>query len=103
MGFEVKYDLAEEAKVDAVQDAPVLGGAPSLGDAPVLGQDPLAPVGCHSSADSMEAQARASGNSELLDQLAADYPTGPHDKPQSMCPAFGLPAWASGCAVWPPC
>ncbi|MEM6277709.1 MAG: chlorophyllide a reductase subunit Y [Pseudomonadota bacterium] len=83
MGFEVKYDLAEDAKVDAVQDAPVLGGAP------VLGSDPLAPVGCHSSADSMEAQARAAGNAELLDKLAADYPTGPHDKPQSMCPAFG--------------
>ncbi|MEM1233872.1 MAG: chlorophyllide a reductase subunit Y, partial [Pseudomonadota bacterium] len=83
MGLEVKYDLAEDAKVDAVQDAPVLGGAP------VLGSDPLAPVGCHSSADSMEAQARAAGNAELLDKLAADYPTGPHDKPQSMCPAFG--------------
>jgi chlorophyllide a reductase subunit Y len=29
------------------------------------------------------------GNSELLDRYAEDYPTGPHDKPQSMCPAFG--------------
>ncbi len=37
----------------------------------------------------MEAAARAAGNSELLDQYAADYPQGPHDKPQSMCPAFG--------------
>jgi chlorophyllide a reductase subunit Y len=37
----------------------------------------------------MEAAARAAGNSELLDQFAADYPQGPHDKPQSMCPAFG--------------
>ena len=35
------------------------------------------------------AAARAAGNSELLDQYAADYPQGPHDKPQSMCPAFG--------------
>ena len=24
-----------------------------------------------------------------LDRLAADYPRGPHDQPQSMCPAFG--------------
>jgi chlorophyllide a reductase subunit Y len=25
----------------------------------------------------------------VLDRYAADYPTGPHDQPQSMCPAFG--------------
>ena len=25
----------------------------------------------------------------MLDRFAADYPQGPHDKPQSMCPAFG--------------
>lgn len=25
----------------------------------------------------------------MLDQYAKDYPQGPHDKPQSMCPAFG--------------
>nr|WP_245298888.1 chlorophyllide a reductase subunit Y [Pseudotabrizicola sediminis] len=37
----------------------------------------------------MQAAARAAGNSELLDRYAADYPQGPHDKPQSMCPAFG--------------
>ena len=37
----------------------------------------------------MPAAARAAGQSELLDQYAADYPQGPHDKPQSMCPAFG--------------
>ncbi|MEO0485375.1 MAG: chlorophyllide a reductase subunit Y [Pseudomonadota bacterium] len=103
MSFEIKYDLAEDAKVDAVQDrdAPVLGGAPVLGQPPAalaprvhgkrreLISDPTAPVGCHSSAASMEAQARQAGNSELLDQFAADYPQGPHDKPQSMCPAFG--------------
>ena len=29
------------------------------------------------------------GHAELLDQFAADYPQGPHDRPQSMCPAFG--------------
>ncbi|MEM1399603.1 MAG: chlorophyllide a reductase subunit Y [Pseudomonadota bacterium] len=33
--------------------------------------------------------AKAAGNSELLEKLSADYPTGPHDQPQSMCPAFG--------------
>ena len=33
--------------------------------------------------------ARAAGKSEALDRYAADYPQGPHDQPQSMCPAFG--------------
>jgi chlorophyllide a reductase subunit Y len=37
----------------------------------------------------MEAAARAAGKSDILDQYARDYPQGPHDKPQSMCPAFG--------------
>ena len=32
---------------------------------------------------------RAAGKSETLDRYADDYPLGPHDKPQSMCPAFG--------------
>jgi chlorophyllide a reductase subunit Y len=33
--------------------------------------------------------ARAAGKSESLDRLLTDYPRGPHDQPQSMCPAFG--------------
>ncbi len=37
----------------------------------------------------MRRAAAAAGKSEILDRYAADYPTGPHDKPQSMCPAFG--------------
>jgi 3,8-divinyl chlorophyllide a/chlorophyllide a reductase subunit Y len=37
----------------------------------------------------MQAAARAAGKSATLDQLLADYPRGPHDQPQSMCPAFG--------------
>ncbi|MFN3846071.1 MAG: chlorophyllide a reductase subunit Y [Paracoccaceae bacterium] len=46
-------------------------------------------MGCHAGADQMAAAARTAGNSELLDRYANDYPQGPHDKPQSMCPAFG--------------
>lgn len=46
-------------------------------------------LGCHAGAGQMAEAARAAGNSELLDRYAADYPQGPHDKPQSMCPAFG--------------
>ena len=37
----------------------------------------------------MRRAAEAAGKSELLDRLAQDYPKGPHDQPQSMCPAFG--------------
>nr|MCU0626114.1 chlorophyllide a reductase subunit Y [Gemmatimonadaceae bacterium] len=32
---------------------------------------------------------KEAGKSEVLERYAADYPTGPHDQPQSMCPAFG--------------
>ncbi|MFN4155305.1 MAG: chlorophyllide a reductase subunit Y [Paracoccaceae bacterium] len=46
-------------------------------------------MGCHAGADQMAAAARAAGNSDLLNRYAMDYPQGPHDKPQSMCPAFG--------------
>lgn len=45
--------------------------------------------GCHAGAETMRDAARQAGNSPLLDKLAEDYPLGPHDKPQSMCPAFG--------------
>jgi len=46
--------------------------------------------------DGMLAAAQASGKSEVLAQYARDYPVagpeegkGPHEQPQSMCPAFG--------------
>ncbi|MCM8556525.1 chlorophyllide a reductase subunit Y [Sphingomicrobium sediminis] len=45
--------------------------------------------GCHGGADRMKEAARKAGKSDILDQYAADYPVGPHDQPQSMCPAFG--------------
>jgi 3,8-divinyl chlorophyllide a/chlorophyllide a reductase subunit Y len=45
--------------------------------------------GCHAGAAEMEKAARIAGKSETLDQYAKDYPKGPHDQPQSMCPAFG--------------
>jgi len=82
-----------EIRYDTAQDTPVIEGA----DRPqehATGQDdvPAAPVdgmGCHAGAAEMEAAARMAGQSEILDRYAADYPQGPHDKPQSMCPAFG--------------
>jgi chlorophyllide a reductase subunit Y len=50
---------------------------------------PIAAAGCHGGRETMEAAARAAGKSETMDRLAKDYPRGPHDQPQSMCPAFG--------------
>ena len=46
-------------------------------------------TGCHAGGDTMAKAAAAAGKSELLEQFARDYPRGPHDQPQSMCPAFG--------------
>ncbi len=45
--------------------------------------------GCHGGRDTMLKAAEAAGKGETLARLAADYPRGPHDQPQSMCPAFG--------------
>lgn len=45
--------------------------------------------GCHAGADTMRTAAEKAGKSDILDQYAKDYPQGPHDQPQSMCPAFG--------------
>ncbi|MEL7488878.1 MAG: nitrogenase component 1, partial [Pseudomonadota bacterium] len=45
--------------------------------------------GCHAGANEMRRAAAAAGKSDILDLYAKDYPKGPHDQPQSMCPAFG--------------
>ena len=46
-------------------------------------------LGCHAGAAELKAAAEAAGKSDILDRYAEDYPKGPHDQPQSMCPAFG--------------
>ncbi|MBU8542836.1 MULTISPECIES: chlorophyllide a reductase subunit Y [Roseomonadaceae] len=47
------------------------------------------PAGCHGGRETLEAAARAAGKSLVMDELTKNYPRGPHDQPQSMCPAFG--------------
>ncbi|MEM1151768.1 MAG: chlorophyllide a reductase subunit Y [Pseudomonadota bacterium] len=69
---------------DAAGATPVDRGAP-VETAPA----PDGQGGCHGGAAEMKAAAAKSGKSSLLERYAADYPTGPHDQPQSMCPAFG--------------
>ncbi len=94
---EAVYDGAGAAPLSNAppSSAPPAGApaAQSLADAPpapATGGDGL---GCHAGADTLKAAAEAAGKSEILARYAADYPQepdrGPHDQPQSMCPAFG--------------
>ena len=46
-------------------------------------------AGCHAGEDVMRDAAAQAGKSAQLEQYDQDYPKGPHDQPQSMCPAFG--------------
>ena len=46
-------------------------------------------IGCHAGKAKMHEAAKSAGKSEVLEQYKKDYPVGPHDQPQSMCPAFG--------------
>ena len=77
---EVGYDATGEVALTAAE----ADALPETGLA-----TPVDGMGCHAGAGQMEAAARMSGKSDILDQYAKDYPQGPHDKPQSMCPAFG--------------
>ena len=62
-----------------VIDPPPLTETSALGDG----------AGCHGGKATMRKAAEAAGMSKTLARYAKDYPTGPHDQPQSMCPAFG--------------
>jgi chlorophyllide a reductase subunit Y len=46
-------------------------------------------LSCHAGKEELRKAAAQAGKSETLDRYARDYPAGPHDQPQSMCPAFG--------------
>lgn len=78
--YEVGYDDSGEVRI-IEGEAPAPASMGNHTDAALQG-------GCTSRATMAEA-ARDAGQSELLDQFAKDYPQGPHDQPQSMCPAFG--------------
>ncbi|MAM62927.1 chlorophyllide a reductase subunit Y [Maritimibacter sp. UBA3975] len=80
MTGEVTYD--DSAEVDVIRGEEATSATPQAAPQAVDG------LSCQSGAE-FEKAARAAGSSEILDQYAADYPQGPHDKPQSMCPAFG--------------
>ncbi len=77
---EVAYDDGGEVAVLTGGDLPRSEAVATEGAAGMSG--------CHAPQGQRDA-ARAAGQSAMLDQFAKDYPMGPHDKPQSMCPAFG--------------
>ena len=58
----------------------------AAGDA---GTGSIAQASCHSDKVAVREAAKAAGSGETLARYARDYPVGPHDQPQSMCPAFG--------------
>ena len=57
------------------------------------GSSSASPDGGCSSKETLRHAAKKAGNSDVLERYEADYPVdpskGPHDQPQSMCPAFG--------------
>jgi chlorophyllide a reductase subunit Y len=58
-------------------------------ETPSRAQDRLVPEGGCASSGTLRDAAERAGKSETLDRYERDYPKGPHDQPQSMCPAFG--------------
>jgi 3,8-divinyl chlorophyllide a/chlorophyllide a reductase subunit Y len=81
---EVVYDVAApEPMADC--SAPSTESTELL-DLAAARQDGL---GCHAGKSELRRAAATAGKSETLARYAADYPSGPHDQPQSMCPAFG--------------
>ena len=81
---EVVYDDAP-AKAEIIQSA---RGSSACAPMP-LASSVAEAASCHGSKQELRRAAAAAGNGEILERYAKDYPAGPHDKPQSMCPAFG--------------
>jgi 3,8-divinyl chlorophyllide a/chlorophyllide a reductase subunit Y len=65
------------------------GGPPRAAGARTASPEARAAPDCHSGKEVLREAANAAGASETLERYARDYPVGPHDQPQSMCPAFG--------------
>ena len=83
---------AQDAGQDAAPEPRPRPAAADAGPAPESAP-PGEGQGCHAGKAVLRAAAEAAtGESGIAETLAAyrrDYPAGPHDQPQSMCPAFG--------------
>ena len=73
---EVRYDTADTVEVSHLNVAPD-------GLTQDVGQ------GCHAGSAKLGARIGMAGRPEITARNVACHPMGPHDKPQSMCPAFG--------------
>ena len=80
MNSEIKYDQTVEIDImdSSVKSEPYDTGSNSHNG-----------PGCHAGKKEMMAAADLAGKADILEKFKKDYPLGPHDKPQSMCPAFG--------------
>ena len=77
---EIKYDAADDVKLNDEVNV-------DLEDKHFAGVGTKSDGLCGSS--SLKGSAERGANKELIQNMRKDYPMGPHDKPQSMCPAFG--------------
>ena len=77
---EIKYDAADNVKLNEEVNV-------SLEDQHHDGVGSTPGGLCGSS--SLKGSAERGAYKELIENMRKDYPLGPHDKPQCMCPAFG--------------
>jgi 3,8-divinyl chlorophyllide a/chlorophyllide a reductase subunit Y len=72
---------------------PVVGGAsPPAAEGSGDANAPAANdsgASCHGGRERLLAAEATEGRTSVLKELVEDYPLGPHDQPQGMCPAFG--------------
>jgi chlorophyllide a reductase subunit Y len=80
MKSEIKYDDSDKVAINDDVNVEQKNVSPNLQSNSEEGL-------CGSS--SLKIDASKSANRDLIEQMRKDYPLGPHDKPQSMCPAFG--------------
>jgi chlorophyllide a reductase subunit Y len=83
---ELRYDQVGETAVDGGHRLTTPADPAAGCNVAATAADGL---GCHAGKDELKRAAAAAGKSATLEQYARDYPQGPHDQPQSMCPAFG--------------
>lgn len=85
---EVVYDSAGSAPM--MNESDLMSGSAGASDHAInVAATQGDGSGCHAGKEEMRRAALAAGKSEVLERYAKDYPAGPHDQPQSMCPAFG--------------
>ena len=88
-GPEVVYDDAAPVEQASIDPTPLQGEDDERARSATPATPASGDIGCHAGAEELQRAASAAGQSDILERYAKDYPKGPHDQPQSMCPAFG--------------